>query len=109
MNTTKLFYTHESDSSIMLNKEKAEVNNWPAKYQSLESRRSVQQTFCNSFRRRLGKYLAAAYFLRRKPEQSNMINSIENKPSLWEKLSFGAPALARLGSFRDVPVLAPHG
>ncbi len=45
MNTTKLFYTHESDSSIMLNKEKAEVNNWPAKYQSLESRRSVQETF----------------------------------------------------------------
>ncbi len=28
MNATKLFYTHESDSSIMVKKDKAEVSNW---------------------------------------------------------------------------------
>jgi hypothetical protein len=28
MNTTKLFYSHEPDSTIMLKKDKAEVSNW---------------------------------------------------------------------------------
>ena len=28
MNATKLFYNHESDSRIMIKKDKAEVNNW---------------------------------------------------------------------------------
>ncbi|MBD0852208.1 hypothetical protein [Maribacter arenosus] len=28
MNATKLFYNHESDSSIMIKKDKAEVSNW---------------------------------------------------------------------------------